>query len=104
MVQDPNKWAKINMAEHLALGKFTTAIAPYGGRCCMFPRGMEGTDIILTFRDGRSLRVCPAELADQLSSTASPCALPLQHMLLPMRLCPSISADELSLPGLLHVA
>ena len=102
MAQDPNKWAKINLAEHLALGEFTTAIAPYGGRCCMNPRGMEGTDIILTFRDGRFLRVCPAELADQLLSNASPCVLPLQLLLL--RLCHSTGSYDLSLPGLLHAA
>ena len=57
MLQAPDKWAKINLAEHLGMDKFSAHIAPYGGRCTYNPEGMDGTDILVTFRDGRKLRV-----------------------------------------------
>ena len=57
MLQAPGKWAKINLAEHMGMDKFSAHIAPYGGRCTYNPEGMDGTDILVTFRDGRKLRV-----------------------------------------------
>ena len=68
--QDQTLWAM-----HKAMLRFSAHIAPYGGRCCYHPIAINGSDILLTFRDGRSLRVrclVPADLLLSLLLVAVP--------------------------------
>ena len=68
MLQAFSKQDKTILETHKAMLRFSAHIAPYGGRCCYHPHAINGSDILLTFRDGRSLRVGCFATADLLLS------------------------------------
>ena len=68
MLQALSKQEQTNLETHKAMRRFSAHIAPYGGRCCYHSHAINGADILLTFRDGGSLRVGCFATADLLLS------------------------------------